>query len=642
MTFSLKQKLFTAFGVPLLITAFIGFQSIRRFERLGQSINVILRENYRSVIACQQMKEALERIDSGILFLMLGWDKEGFTQIEKNLGHFQSALTVELNNLTLPEEPQNALILKALFGQYRDNLRKVLATKSSISQEGYFNSIFPLFQRIKNSADRILQINQQNMNNANEVARFRAKRAQRDMYVFLAISGVFASIFFLFSNRWILKPIHRLIDSTDEIRRGNLNLVVPVETRDEIGQLSSAFNSMTVSLRFFRRSDHAKLLRLQQSTQKAFRNLPEALAIVDAQGTVEIATESARTNFGLTPGTRISDLPHPWMSNLDQDAIKGQKPPINEYKFPVVQHFVNNQEKFYQPRAYSILDDDKKLDGLILFLQDVTLLKQSDEIKKNLLSTISHQLKTPLTSIRMAIHLLLEEKVGGLTENQADLLVSAREESERLSVILDDLLDVSRIESGNVRMNLAPASPHELVSEAVAYYRREAQEKGIEFAVDIPELLPDAIADKPRIGQVLANLLTNAIRYTPRGERYRCRFGKMETCSNSPSRTMEAGSPPNIIRKFLYFLSSNSTFSNRLFFLKKDYAREWEKANKDNDENLSRVFYNTRMGETYSAIKSKEHSNKYLIRREKYNVPNSIVVITAGADVQETVLKWKL
>ena len=290
-----------------------------------------------------------------------------------------------------------------------------------------------------------------------------------------------------------------------------------METRDEIGQLSDAFNAMTVSLRFFRRSDHAKLLRLQQSTQKAFRNLPEALAIVDSEGKVEIATESARTNFGLVPNARISDSLHPWMVDLYQDAIKSSRPPTNEYKYSIIQHFVNNQEKFYQPRAYSILDDEKKLDGLIIILQDVTLLKQSDEIKKNLFSTISHQLKTPLTSIRMAIHLMLEEKIGGLTEHQADLLVSAREESDRLSVILEDLLDISRIESGNVQMILAPTSPYDLVNEAVAHYRRDAQDKGIELAVESSELLPDAIADKSRIGHVMANLLTNAIRHTPRG-----------------------------------------------------------------------------------------------------------------------------
>ena len=517
MTFSLKQKLFSAFGVLLLIAAFIGFQSIRRFDRLGKSIDVILRENYRSVIACQQMKESLERIDSGILFLMMGLDQEGLDQIEKNLRRFQSALEVELSNLTLPEEPQAAFLLKSLFSQYRIKLREVMAQGSSIPRDAYFNSIFPLFQRIKDTADSILQLNQRSMNSANNAARFRAKGAQRDMYMFLTVAGFIAVIFVLFCNRWILKPIHRLIDSTDEIRRGNLNLVVPVETRDEIGQLSDAFNAMTVSLRFYRRSDHAKLLRLQQSTQKAFRNLPEALAIVDSEGKVEIATDSARTNFGLVPNARISDSLHPWMLNLYQDAIQSDRPPTNEYKYPMIQHFVNNQEKFYQPHAYSILDDEKKLDGLIIILQDITLLKQSDEIKKNMLSTISHQLKTPLTSIRMAVHLLLEEKIGGLTEHQADLLVSAREESERLSVILEDLLDISRIESGNVQMNLTPTSPYELASEAVAHYRRDAQDKGIELAVESSELLPEAIADKSRIGHVLANLLTNAIRYTPRG-----------------------------------------------------------------------------------------------------------------------------
>ena len=220
MTFSLKQKLFSAFGVLLLIAAFIGFQSIRRFDRLGKSIDVILRENYRSVIACQQMKEALERIDSGILFLMLGFDREGLDQIEKNLRHFQSALEVELNNLTLPEEPRAAFLLKSLFSQYRTKLREVMAQGSSLPRETYFNSIFPLFLRIKNTADSILQLNQRNMNSANDTARFRAKRAKRDMYIFLTVSGFIAVIFVLFGNRWILKPLHRLIDSIDEIRQG--------------------------------------------------------------------------------------------------------------------------------------------------------------------------------------------------------------------------------------------------------------------------------------------------------------------------------------------------------------------------------------------------------------------------------------
>ena len=76
----------------LLITALISLQSIRRFNQLGRSIDVILKENYRSVIACQQMKDALERMDSGLLFILSGFAKEGIGQIEANQGRFQEAL----------------------------------------------------------------------------------------------------------------------------------------------------------------------------------------------------------------------------------------------------------------------------------------------------------------------------------------------------------------------------------------------------------------------------------------------------------------------------------------------------------------------------------------------------------------------
>ena len=103
-----------------------------------------------------------------------------------------------------------------------------------------------------------------------------------------------------------------------------------------------------------------------------------------------------------------------------------------------------------KPRVIPIFNDEKELTGSIIILEDVTLLMQNDEIKKDLFSTISHQLKTPLTSIRMALHLLLEENVGSLNEKQADLLVSARDESERLNGIIEDLLDIRRLESGKV------------------------------------------------------------------------------------------------------------------------------------------------------------------------------------------------
>jgi NtrC-family two-component system sensor histidine kinase KinB len=517
MQFTLRQKLLVIFGFLLLIAAFIGIQSIDRFNRLGKSIDVILRENYRSVIACQQMKEALERTDSGILFMLLGYEQEGRALVETNIQHFKTSLEAELNNLTLPQEPPKAFHLKTLFTQYVEKLHGLTGNQSPSPQDTYFKTLLPLFQDIKNTADEILHMNQQNMNEANDRARIKAARARRDMILFLAAAFFMVVIFLVFSNRWILKPIQRLIRSANEITAGNLNLVLEVYTQDEIGQLSEAFNTMVTHLRLLRRADDSKLLRIQHAAQEAYKNLPEAIAIVNPEGMVEVATESARAHFGLIPNARVANLPIPQITALFSEVTANKIITGKKYRGEIIQTFIDNQEKFFQPKAYPILDNEKELNGLIIILEDITLLRQSDEIKKNLFSTVSHELKTPLTSIRMAVHLLLEEKIGTLNEKQADLLVTARDESERLLGIIEHLLDISRIESGNTRMNLTAVSPYELVEETVESFRREARDKAIMLEVDLPTGLPDAAADPAHISHVLANLLSNAIKYTPLG-----------------------------------------------------------------------------------------------------------------------------
>jgi NtrC-family two-component system sensor histidine kinase KinB len=517
MKFTLRQKLSVVFAMLLSITALIAWQSIQRFNQLGRSIDVILKENYRSVIACQQMKDALERMDSGLLFILADFVKEGIEQIEANREHFNMALEIELHNLTLPEESAQALELKSLFNLYCNGLTRFMTSQPQLLRQIYFENLFPLFKQIKNKAESILQLNQENMNTANNRARREAAKARRDMIFFLSLSAFIILFFMLLSNQWILKPIRRFIASTQEIRKGNLNLVIKVDTRDEIGQLSEAFNDMAASLRLFRRSDQMKFLWIQRSTQEAFKNLPAAIAIVDADGMVEIATASARSNFGLVPNTSIEQAPYPWLAEIQRNITKNPVQPGNEKKHEIIQQFSDNQERFFKPRVIPIFNDEQEFSGSIIILEDVTLLMQNDEIKKDLFSTISHQLKTPLTSIRMALHLLLDENIGTLNEKQADLLVSARDESERLNGIVEDLLDIRRLESGNVKLNLAAVSPDDLVKEAIVPFSRQAQDKGIRFELDLPADLPAVRADRSRIFYVFANLLSNAITYSPVG-----------------------------------------------------------------------------------------------------------------------------
>jgi signal transduction histidine kinase len=551
----LRQKISLGFAGLLIITLFIGIQSIIQINRLGASIEVILRENYRSVLACQEMKEALERIDSGILIGLQGYTQKGREQVRLHEQAFEKALQVEMTNITLPGEGEKAALLQKNFQHYKESLAMVEGSLPVHQRRQiYFEELLPLFDRIKGTANEILIMNQRNMHEANDRARRIAAGSKQVMILLLLAGMVIAAGFLFFFGKWVLRPVNRLMQSALEIRKGNLDLVVPGSSRDEIGLLSQAFNDMAEKLRELRRSDQAQLLRIQQATQQAFNSLPEAVAVIDPEGQVEVATETARNSFGLQPGVLLSALPLGWVAELHQEAVKQGRRVSRQDGQEVIQHFIRGEERYFHPEAVPILDRERHPAGVVLVFKDITQLRQQDELKRGMISTVSHQLKTPLTSIRMAIHLLLEEKVGHLTEKQAELLLAAREDSDRLHHILNNLLDISRIESGKTKMDFQAVSPHSLQMEALEPFWRAAHDQGVTLRVEVPGDLPQVWADPTRIYYVFGNLLSNALKYTPPGghvtvaagtEKNKVRFSIADTGRGIPAQYL-----PRIFEQF--------------------------------------------------------------------------------------------
>jgi NtrC-family two-component system sensor histidine kinase KinB len=544
---SLRQKLLVGFSGLLLIIALIGVKNIIQVTDLGGAIDSILKENYRSVIACQDMKEALERMDDGALSIILGSRKEGTQAIDQKTLDFEKALNIELSNITVEGEGDMAHHLKVIYSQYKSTI--LTMEDSSLPPDKlrkiYFTNLKPLFVEINNTTDKILTMNQKNMYDERQHARKKASIARHEMYVLLFMGAVFAVCYMFLIGKWILRPIKSLTQSVDEIRQGNLDLVVKSNTHDEIGHLSDAFNEMTAGLRELRRKDEDKLIRIQQSTQQTFNSLPNAVAMVDLDGKVEIATETAGNIFGLKRNVQIRNMHTQWMNDIFKDALAGNHMPSQTKAAPIIQHFVNAEEHYFQPTAVPIWNNWKQMTGVILVFNDVTKQLEQDDLKREFLSTVSHQLKTPLTSVRMALHILLEEKIGSLTPQQADLLIAAREDSERLYGVIENLLDISRIESGKVAMNLQSVSSGQLILKAAESFRSSAKDQGIELDTALPEDLPDVMVDTTQIGHVFANLLTNALKYTPAGGRItifaqaakeHVRFGVTDTGKGIPAQ----------------------------------------------------------------------------------------------------------
>jgi NtrC-family two-component system sensor histidine kinase KinB len=517
----IRQKLMLGFGGPLLVIAVVGALTIGQIDNLGRAIDVILRENYRSVVACQNMKDSLERMDSGILFTLAGNEVEGEHLIQEYTPKFRAALNVELNNITLPGEQKKAEKIRTLFEEYTRAVPLVtqISRSSETRRAAYFSTLLPLFQEIRNGTQEVLLLNQNNMSEANNAARGLAGDAHRRMLMAIMVSAFLALLFSYLAHKWILRPINRLIESTNEIRRGNLDLVLQAGSRDEIGRLSESFNEMASALRQVRKEDRINLMRTRRATEEVFKALPTAIAVLDSEGRVEVSTETAARHFGLRPGVLASDLGYEWLLPLTREALDEGRISERDPEHGYIQQFVENREHFFQPMAVPIPVESERQEptGVALILKDVTQVREQQELKRGVVSTVSHQLKTPLTSLRMSIHLLLEESVGPLNERQSELLVAAREESERLVDILNDLLDLSRIESGRSHVSPEPVSPQTIVRDAIEPFLVEAKDKGVTVVNGVPEELPEVMADVEKIRHVFTNLLSNALRFTSAG-----------------------------------------------------------------------------------------------------------------------------
>jgi signal transduction histidine kinase len=241
------------------------------------------------------------------------------------------------------------------------------------------------------------------------------------------------------------------------------------------------------------------------------------VAICNQRGEIELANEAAQNLFGLKPETPISASGNAAVVELFARACRELRPAKPRSYADAVQIFRDGEEHFFFPEAIPILDEQRELVGVTLVLSDVTDIRRLTEMKRGLISMVSHELKTPLTSVRLAIHTLLSEKVGGLTSKQTELLAAARNDSDRLHRIIENLLDMSRMESGRAPIRKLPVTPEQLVLQASDAFRTAFQDRGVHLKIDIAPDVPSVLADPTRMQHVFANLLNNALKHTPPG-----------------------------------------------------------------------------------------------------------------------------
>jgi signal transduction histidine kinase len=540
MRLSLRWRISLTLVPLLLLLALLGGAGAVLLHRLGGRIDEILRENYESVVAMQGLKEALERIDSSFQFMLVArglQDPKEHARLEKrarqdyatNWARYDEALKKEQDNITIhPAEDELVERLTTLTATYRRQGKEFYerSLQTGPRHEDYYGEggLNATFVQIKDTADDILQLNQSEMTQASQ----RASRTALDSLFWfgagLAAAVLLAGLLAWHTVRSILQPIRAVTDSARGISLGNLNQVVPVLSHDELGQLAEAFNLMARHLRDYRQSQSAQLLRAQRTSQATIDSFPDPVLVIDADGYVEMANPAARRLLGVAPRQREQPAVGTWQppEPLRQplaEALQGRRDYLPEGFDRTIPLGSNGAQRSVLPRILTIRDPYGHTLGAAVLLQDVTRLRLLDQVKSNLVATASHELKTPLTSVRLAVHLLLEEATGPLTPKQTELLLDARENSERLLAMVNNLLDLARLEQGWRQLDIRPVPPEELLQAPAEAFRPRAQDKGVNLMVEVPPGLPPVAVDAARLGHALRNLLDNALTYTDRGGR---------------------------------------------------------------------------------------------------------------------------
>lgn len=328
----------------------------------------------------------------------------------------------------------------------------------------------------------------------------------------VAASGIVSLLTFRRFGRSVLTPLEQLSSRIDSLPPHAPPL--PESGSAEIAALTAAVNRLTTRVRDHQRNRQERLAALARAHHALLRTLPYPVYLLRANNSVaelNPAAERLAERLGLPHET----LPPALIPLIHQARTTGQHN-LPELLHDSIYLRAGNDELYFLPRILHLRHPDQSPapeTSLAVLLVDVTRFRWLDGMKTSQIATVSHEIKTPLTSIRMMLHLLMEKKYGPLTPPQEEMLHTALEDCARLLNTLHNLLDLARLDAGSGQMTLQPATASSLLQAAHHAFRDAATAASLTFTCSPPQPDPTVSVDDSRIHLAFANLITNALKH---------------------------------------------------------------------------------------------------------------------------------
>jgi len=513
---------------------------------LGRGSQDILKDNYRSVLAAERMKENLERLDRSALLIVAQKPLPVDAPASKLLERFERELRTQQGNITETGESAATASLRAHWQEYRQQFERLAAAPDAARSELYFDPLFTAFGRVERALDQIRGLNQDAMVQKSD----RVARVSQQLNRVLVAVAVLGCLLGLWGSAGLtmrlLRPLSVLSLVARRIGEGDLEARAVVMGGDEIAEVAREFNLMAERVKAYRESSLGELLEAQQSSQAAIDSLPDPVLVLSLDRQLVHKNLAAETVLKLSdegrrdPIASLDSRLRAVIERVHAQVLRGKggrfQPGIDE----TVRIATPDGDRSFLPRASPVYSEQGDVMGTTIVLQDITRQLRIDELKNDLVATVAHEFRTPLTSLRMALHLLIEQAVGTLTDKQSELLHAAREDAERLQATVDELLDLSRIQAGRLSLRVAELDVDALVRSSLDAQRANADERQVAMESRIFPGLGEVSADPDRVRLVFSNLLANAIRYSPAGTTVTVRASRarsqirFEVCDQGP------------------------------------------------------------------------------------------------------------
>ena len=516
---SVKSKISAIYVGLVLTIAILGIISIVNMVKISRSIDSLIEANYNSIRRLNAMYDALDEQNIILLLYIYGGDRKDVSnRFYEQADIFNIRINGEASVAIIPEEIEIVNRIRIYYKDYLSSFDTLISKYDINDPSGLSHAIS--YNKVVIDAN-LAKLKRQmiDLYDRNEVSLF-ARRDQavtlslhstRTLLVLFFISiivGLFLSI--IYTNR-LLNPLFEITQTIRSVGKGGIYKKTNIKSKDEFGLLANEFNNMTQRLEEFEKSTMGSVLRERNRTIAIVRSITEPLIILDSNYYVLLLNESFERQFGITIESASGKLFEQVICGTKmEEYIDGI-----QYKTNMPQEIMISDKEDGFGRYYNIsLTPISDNSGLIIAIHDITETKKLDKAKNDFVATVSHEFKTPITSIIMGVDLLASAGIGSVNKEQQEVINVIKEDSERLSRLVYDLLELSKIESSLTIYNTESFNISDVIEKTIKQFQTLIKRNHIKLEYFPAQELPPVIADKKKITWVLNNLLSNAVKFT--------------------------------------------------------------------------------------------------------------------------------